>query len=317
MSDRKLTVLAIDEDSAALQTIQDYLEQTDGARFQFIGANSAGAGREEMERTPVDVVVLEYRLGAEDGLSFIEGALQSEGKDPPPFVMVTEHGDEQVAVKAIKLGASDYIPKNRLTPQTLQEAIQNALKTSDLRRQSEQHKRELERMAQFDGLTTLRNRYSFMDVFLHELKRAIRYQRSLSIMLLDLDHFKRVNDTYGHVTGDQLLSTFGAILKESLRETDVAGRVGGEEFCVLLVETPIEGAKNVAERLLKRASIETYIGPNGEKFHTTCSIGLAQLPGDSGPGDTVYRVDLRAALYKRADMALYRAKAAGRNCVRD
>ncbi|NUN62156.1 MAG: GGDEF domain-containing protein [Burkholderiaceae bacterium] len=165
---------------------------------------------------------------------------------------------------------------------------------------------ELERLASYDGLTGLCNRSEFMRRADHELLRAIRHQYSTAFLLLDLDHFKRVNDHYGHPTGDAVLRHVAYLLSSGVRVSDVVGRLGGEEFIVLLPHTDQEAALQCAEKLRLRVQshpLETAAGP----LPITVSMGAVEVPPRS-------RADVAAA-YAAIDRALYRAKSAGRNRV--
>ena len=165
---------------------------------------------------------------------------------------------------------------------------------------------ELERLASHDGLTGLCNRSEFMRRADHELLRAIRHRYSTAFLLLDLDHFKRVNDHYGHPTGDAVLRHVAHLLSSGVRVSDVVGRLGGEEFIVLLPHTDQEAALQCAEKLRLRVQshpLETAAGP----LPITVSIGVVEVPPRS-------RADVAAA-YAAIDRALYRAKSAGRNRV--
>jgi diguanylate cyclase (GGDEF)-like protein len=165
----------------------------------------------------------------------------------------------------------------------------------------------LRAMATTDPLTGVLNRAALASLASREIDRAGRYQRPLSLVILDLDHFKKINDTYGHVAGDAVLTHLGQALNARKRNHDVAARYGGEEFCLLLPETNLQGAIIVAERL--RLAIENLVMPIREdlELRVTASFGAAQyLPSDGT------RFDLLVA---RADAALYRAKHSGRNRV--
>jgi diguanylate cyclase (GGDEF)-like protein len=156
-----------------------------------------------------------------------------------------------------------------------------------------------------DPLTGLANRGSALAEFQNRFGLSLRYDRPLSVVICDLDHFKRVNDTYGHGAGDFVLRTFGACLLTTLREADLAGRIGGEEFIMVLPETDLMGAGPFAERLRKAIALMPIALPSGE-LHVTCSLGLAERTA----------ADLEAGqLLARADAALYKAKATGRNQV--
>ena len=157
-----------------------------------------------------------------------------------------------------------------------------------------------------DGLTGCVNRTHGLDVIDTELRRARRSHLPVSLIMFDLDHFKDINDRHGHLCGDSVLAAVGAKMREVLRGSDVKCRYGGEEFLVLLPETPLEGAKRVADTLRRELS-ELPIGWKGEIVRVTASFGVSvAMPAEIDP----------ASLIARADAALYRAKDQGRNCVR-
>ncbi len=162
----------------------------------------------------------------------------------------------------------------------------------------------LERLAVTDELTGLHNRRFFFERLDAEIDRAHRYGRLPSLVLVDLDHFKRINDTFGHTTGDAVLRETARVLRENVRETDDIARYGGEEFVLLLMETGLADASAVAEKL--RAAVATHeFAAGGAALRVTISLGVAEL----GPGDDA------AALVARADVALYDAKHGGRDRV--
>jgi diguanylate cyclase (GGDEF)-like protein len=162
------------------------------------------------------------------------------------------------------------------------------------------------RLAQTDSLTGLYNRRHFFELAQREFQRARRYDRPLSALMLDIDHFKRVNDNFGHAIGDQVLIEVAEICNRELRQIDLIGRFGGEEFAILLIETNLQAAQRVAERL--RETIEKAIRPSNENLSIliTTSVGVAYLNEDCPNLDT---------LLDQADKALYVAKQSGRNKV--
>ena len=164
---------------------------------------------------------------------------------------------------------------------------------------------ELERLATTDTLTGLLNRRSIFETANKEIRRAIRYQYPFTIIMLDIDHFKRVNDTYGHATGDKVIQLFAEVCLSCLREEDALGRVGGEEFVAVLVASTIEGGQVVAERMREAWEATEVQVPGGmDKF--TVSIGVSELVATNETFDVVL---------ERADKALYVSKSGGRNCV--
>jgi diguanylate cyclase (GGDEF)-like protein len=163
--------------------------------------------------------------------------------------------------------------------------------------------KKLEYLATHDLLTELLSRREFEKRLEASLSEADRYGFPVSLMMIDLDHFKEINDTHGHSAGDEVLKRFGQILKEEKREADVAGRYGGEEFSVVLPHTELDDAKKLSERISDALKGETFAGPDDD-FGVTCSIGLTDYAVDA---------ETRDQLVKRADRALYRAKEAGRD----
>ncbi|RKZ95848.1 MAG: diguanylate cyclase, partial [Gammaproteobacteria bacterium] len=165
---------------------------------------------------------------------------------------------------------------------------------------------ELRHRATHDHLTGLFNRVELEQYFQKELSRSKRYQHELSIFMIDIDHFKEVNDTYGHLVGDHILKKYAAFLQNTIRTTDLVARYGGEEFVVILPETSIKEAEELAERLRVMTS-NLNIELNEGTFNITISLGIATYPEHGQSYDT---------LLEHTDLAIYRAKHDGRNCVR-
>jgi diguanylate cyclase (GGDEF)-like protein len=165
---------------------------------------------------------------------------------------------------------------------------------------------EVHQLATYDGLTELYNRRHFMEVMDREIARALRRGRGLALCIIDVDLFKPVNDTFGHIAGDEVLRRIASVLRQHVRRDDIAARIGGEEFAVLLPEGSDEDAIGFAERL-REAVAATIFAPGGTPRQITVSVGVASLPLPGGS---------RSRLLAAADAALYRAKDEGRNRVR-
>jgi diguanylate cyclase (GGDEF)-like protein len=165
---------------------------------------------------------------------------------------------------------------------------------------------EIYRMTIVDGLTGVFNKRYFIEALEKEMSRAQRYGRALSILMFDIDHFKRVNDNYGHLAGDYVLQALARLISTRARREEIFARYGGEEFVILLPETQQEGAMELAEQLRKRVASYTFVF-EGEEIPITVSIGVATVL-DEGFSETEF--------IRRADEKLYQAKAEGRNCVR-
>jgi diguanylate cyclase (GGDEF)-like protein len=163
----------------------------------------------------------------------------------------------------------------------------------------------LERMSNTDPLTSISNRRHFIPLLDMEMERSRRNDKSLTVLMLDIDHFKKINDTYGHATGDTTIRDLANICKENLRKIDIVARLGGEEFAILLLDTGIHGAEIVAEHIRKAVSLAVITSNKGEHFGVTVSIGVAALASHRTPEE----------LLAEADQFLYKAKRDGRNQV--
>ena len=166
-------------------------------------------------------------------------------------------------------------------------------------------KDEAEALARTDVLTGLSNRRAFFEMAERAFKQAKRFQTPLSVIMIDIDHFKYINDNYGHATGDKVLQTFAGLLKKSVRGIDVLGRIGGEEFALLLPETTLSGAQELAERLCNDTA-ELMVTAGKHTIQFTSSIGIADCRDENETLDN---------LLLNADHALYAAKSQGRNRV--
>lgn len=306
MSDPTYRVLIVDDNPEDLATYQRLLAQVSRNEFDVLVAATAEEALKICRQEALHCLIVDYRLPDQDGLEFLQQFTKEERLPKLPVVMLTGQGDETVAVQAMKSGAQDYLVKGKITGDGLQRAILNAIEKVALLQRIEQQRRELERLAITDGLTGLYNYRCFMERLQQEIVRVRRFSLPMAVLLLDLDYFKQVNDSYGHLFGDKVLIEVAEIIKSSLRRTDFAARYGGEEFCVLAVGADHEGGRVFANRLRARIADKPIFFEEDKSVQVTCSIGVAQLTDDVA--------DARQLL-KRADDALYTAKRSGRNCV--
>lgn len=167
--------------------------------------------------------------------------------------------------------------------------------------------RALAEISSRDALTGLYTRWFVLDKIEAEISRSLRHGSPMSVLMLDIDHFKQINDSFGHPIGDRVLHAVGQVVKESCRIYDVPGRYGGEEFCLLLPETRLDGTLPVAERIRRRVEASPLLH-DGVSVNITASVGVAGL--ESVPDEAIFSA---AALIDRADRALYHAKERGRN----
>lgn len=215
-----------------------------------------------------------------------------------------------IPLREFEKGVAHFSNENlsyRLTLNNQDEIGRLALEFNNMAERLLEHRHKLEELSVRDGLTGLYNRRELEKRLHEEIHRARRYGRSLSVLMLDIDHFKNVNDHYGHQAGDEVLITVADLIQLNVRPVDIVCRYGGEELAVILPETDEEGARTAGERIRSTVADSITTTPQGDMVHVTVSIGLATFPGD---GDTA------ASLVHAADQALYVAKQEGRNLVR-
>ena len=251
-----------------------------------------------------ETILLDVMMPGKDGIQVCREIRMDPKLAQVPIILVTAMSDEDDVVRGLEAGADDYVTKpfnGRIVAARTLAAVQRYTVVSENRRLIH----ELEEAARKDAMTSLLNRSTFFDVFHHDLMRSVRSGETCSFVMLDIDHFKTINDTYGHLAGDQAIIRVARQLREAARESDAIGRYGGEEFCVLLPDTPLEGAMIWAERC--RQSIEAMgFQWEGADVRVTASFGATQTePGERKVEDVI----------NRADLALLKAKAEGRNRV--
>jgi diguanylate cyclase (GGDEF)-like protein len=261
---------------------------------------------------PPDLVVLDVVMRDMDGLAVCRWLKMSPDTRDIPVIMLTVKGELHQRVEGLNIGANDYLPKP-FADEELEARIFASLRVKasalELRKRNtelESMLHHVEALAITDPLTGLFNRRRFADVLRHEFAMTRRYGSALSCVMIDVDHFKAINDRFGHNVGDQVLRALAGRFSQNLREVDLAARYGGEEFAILLPQTPKAGAVIVAERIANRVRGEPY-GMEGANFSVTVSIGVASTSeiDSENPDDLV----------RAADTALYLAKGRGRDRV--
>lgn len=301
--DQLVRILVIETSDADFEHLQTMLAEY--AHLVVCRSASLEAAYHTIQTEHYDVILTEYRLPDGDGLELIEWVYDQDVMTP--VVMITDQGNEMIASQVIQAGAYDYLPKELLTPQSLIRSISNALEKAALKRES---RTALEKMAEMtikDELTSLYNRRYFFEALEREMFKAQRHQTGLILAMIDLDHFKPVNDTLGHPVGDLVLKEFGRLLRESLRKSDVSCRYGGEEFAVILPGISLDMAVCACERFRAIVAQHPFQYDQGT-LHITISIGIAAF------SSTIHTNG--QFLVEQADQALYRAKSSGRNRVK-
>ncbi|HEY6186635.1 MAG TPA: diguanylate cyclase [Pyrinomonadaceae bacterium] len=301
------TILVADDEPINRTLIQRRLEK---AGYYVLAAEN---GREAVEgalRSLPDLIILDVMMPLMDGLEACRRIKENEATRDIPIIFLSARDETDVKVSGLSLGANDYISKPFKAEELLarvEVAMRMKRERDRLRLSAEEAIATAEvaqERAMTDQLTGLLNRYGLQRVLAHEYAEARRYARPLSCLMTDLDNFKLINDTFGHVAGDAALKQVASILTEVVRGSDMVSRYGGDEFLVLLPETDLEGADALAEKVRAAAASQSF-GDGEPRFQLTLSIGAATLSETESGNDMIVR----------ADLALYDAKEHGRNRV--
>ena len=303
MSDpQSFRVAIVDDDPAIRRLVRLLLTRSGYESVEFVTGEEA---RTQLTQLAWDLAILDRRLPDMDGVVLCQQLKSDPELRNRYIIMLTGNDDQEDKIQGLDLGADDYITKPFQYPE-LMARIRAAKRIVDLQKELMESNRRLELLSITDGLTKLHNHRHFQDELARAFEESARYVRPLSLAIVDLDFFKKVNDTYGHAIGDEVLKIISKIFQESIRTTDLAARYGGEEFALMLPETHISDAINFAEKIrgiVESTAIETQSG----SIAVTVSVGVATVPHP--------RIHSPKELIVAADKALYRAKKNGRNQV--
>jgi len=287
-------ILIVDDVPANLQILNVHLTDE---KYKVIESHSGQQALAYLAENPntVDLILLDVIMPVMSGLDVLAKLKRDPLTEHIPVILVTANGDDKNVAEGLDMGAFDYIIK----PYSL--VVLLARVRAALREKERQDL--LEKWATTDPLTELMNRRHFFELAERELEQTRRSSRPLSFIMLDIDHFKEVNDNYGHLIGDLALIKLAKLLKQQLRKVDFCGRYGGEEFILCLPDTPASGALEVAERIRNEVSQISIESAKDQPLTFTISLGIAENKNDKNVED----------ILKRADSALYNAKESGRN----
>ena len=293
-------ILYVEDSASVAHIVTKYLKKLNLEVTHFSMAEEAFHAFADNE---YDLVITDVMLeGTMDGLSLVRMIRASNThSSKTPILAMTSHDDTQLRIDLFHAGINDYVTKPPIEEE-LATRVNNLITNKRLVDQVRQQQRSLFNIAMTDQLTTCHNRHSLSDYAPKYIKDAVRYSHPLSIMILDLDRFKNINDEFGHTTGDIVLSEVGKLLMATCRQGDIVSRIGGEEFLILLPHCNIYDAMHKAENI--RSMIE-LAKPSG--LNVTASIGVASLIKQHDEDFD--------KLYKAADTAVYNSKENGRNQV--
>lgn len=303
----KAKVLLVEDDPLQANVTRKFLQRTG---YEVIWVQDGINAIKTVKTSDLDIILLDLVMPGMDGYEVCRWLKLEEETRGIPIIMLTVRKELSDKISGLRVGADDYLPKpyNELE---LNARIYASLRTKalqdELRKKNKQLEKllgKLEQMAITDALTGLYNRHRFHESLTKELERARRYSTPFSLVMFDIDHFKKVNDNYGHLAGDMVLKEIAGILMQSMREVDTAARYGGEEFVAILPNTEKNDAILLAERMRKTIKQHRF---NEIDVPVTVSIGISGMPDDS--------VDNEDKLIRCADFALYEAKKNGRDRI--
>jgi diguanylate cyclase (GGDEF)-like protein len=299
-SNRDIYILIVDDDPGIQENIREYIGE---AGYTSHVASSAEDALSMLRQNTYHVVITDIKLPKMGGLQLTQKIKKDSLSE---VIVMTGYSDDYSYEEAINMGASDFVIK----PVRLDELLLRLKRVLKEQQMAEERARMLEKLQELattDGLTKLYNSRSFYTQLELEVDRTNRYKHPLSLLLLDIDHFKDYNDTYGHLEGDKVLVRFGQIIKSCLRTNDSAYRYGGEEFTVILPETGGGEAKTVAQRIRSALEAESFAPGTAEPVAITITISI---------GVTEYCPKEELSTFiQRADQAMYLSKQNGRNRV--
>ena len=288
-------ILLIDDDRLQFRLTQAHVKSFQTDLYELDWASTYEDGIEKLMSGAYAACLLDYQLGERDGLQLIREAMGKGCRTP--IVFLTAEKADRVDIAAMNAGALDYLVKGEISPRMIERSLRYALKLGDTLE-------ALRQMATRDKLTGLINRREFDRILSEERERAVRFGQCLALVMIDIDHFKSINDTRGHPAGDVVLREVARRVASQVRTVDRVARFGGEEFALILVQMERARAKDVAQRVCAAVAGEPVALEEGVMLNMTVSAGVAVAPDDAGT---------EAALVAAADKALYAAKERGRN----
>ena len=296
-----ITILIVEDDAGTMMLIKHFLGS---AGYNIRTAIDGSQARAVLDEATPDLILLDLLLPDTTGLELLKEVKARGTMNETPVLILSAVEDVGAKVDGLDFGAEDYMVKP-IDKHELLARVRVAVRKYEAKRKLQDDLSVANTQSVTDNLTGLYNRHYLNGFIEKEISSSIRYGRGFSVMILDVDFFKAINDTFGHVCGDGVLRALAGILKEQTRASDTVARYGGEEFVIVLPHTDIESGIGTAEKL--RQSVEAFMFPDVDGRSVTVSIGLTQFNPEK---DSEMN-----AIIKRADDALYAAKQTGRNKV--
>ena len=297
-------VLVIDDSAAIREQVVRTLRDVDLFEL-YKEARDGLEGFKALIESKADLVICDVDMPRMDGFKFLQLVASRPELQGVPIIMLTGMMDFTSKIRGLEQGASDYLTKP-FDAGELVARVKVQLKIKSLQDELKKANEQLKRLTNIDHLTNLFNRRYLAEILEGEFFRARRNHENLSLVIIDIDYFKNVNDSYGHQNGDVVLAAVAGLAQQQLRAYDSAARYGGEEFVLVFPGTSLRGGEMVAERL-RQAVLEFAFPAPMEDLTLTISAGVATYPSP--------HVDSVDSLFRQADEALYRAKQNGRNRV--
>lgn len=302
----KAKILLVEDSKVQAGLVRDFLEKTG---YEVIWAENGKSAIKTAKTMSVDIILLDLMLPDISGNEVCRWLKLNDNTRGIPIIMLTAKDAITDKVAGLEAGADDYLPKPyneielnaRIYASLRTKALQDELRQKN--RQLENLLKQVEIMAITDQLTGIYNRRRLVTILEKEFRRTVRYKSPLTCLMIDIDHFKRINDKFSHHTGDMVIKETAQIIAECAREIDTVARWGGEEFIALFPQTKKEDALRSAVRIIKKVSEHKFPEISNEQI--TISIGIASVPDPS--------IDTEEKLIHASDMALYEAKKNGRN----
>lgn len=295
-------ILICDDDPASNELIRSYLQGISDKEIVLLEAVHTEEIQNALDKGRIDLVLIDNQMLRRSGMEWLAERLK---KQLAPIIVLTGSEDEEIEAQTFQKIAVGYLPKANLSREEMENMVDVALDKWSRLQQAIADEKKLEELANLDLLTGLHNRRAILGKLSEYVNLANRYRDDFTLIMLDIDHFRKVNDQHGYLTGDEVLENIAALIRNNIRCTDIAGRYGGEKFIIVLPKTNLSSSWTVAERLRSIITQTEFKDAAGDIFSVTVSQGLAGWE----------RNDDADSLISRTSEALHKAKEKGRDRV--